>query len=67
MIKQWEHFSYEERLRGLGLISLVKRKLRWDLIHVYGGGKEDRARLFSVVPSDGTRGNRHNLKYRKFH
>ena len=27
----------------------------------------DRARLFSVVPSNRARGNRHRLKYRKFH
>ncbi|PKU40124.1 hypothetical protein llap_9573 [Limosa lapponica baueri] len=38
-----------------------------DLINVYkylkGGCKDDRARLFLVVPSDGTRGSRHNLKH----
>ena len=31
------------------------------------GSKGDKARLFSVVPSERTRGNGHNLKYRKIH
>ena len=64
-----EHLSYEERLRELGLFSLKERRLRGDLINadkdLQGGCQEDGARLFSVVPSDGTRGNEHTLKYRK--
>jgi len=45
--------------------------LAGDLLNVYeylkGRCQEDEAKLFSVVPSDRTSGNRHKLKDRKFH
>lgn len=52
------------------LFSLEKRKIRWKLIYVHKylgeGCTEDGVRLFSVVPSDRIRDNRHKLKHSRF-
>ena len=58
-------------MKNIDKISLEKRRLRGDLRnaskYLKGGCQEDGARLFSVVPSNRRRGNRHTRKQRKFH
>jgi len=65
MMRGLKHLSCEERLRELGLFSLEKADSESSK-YLQGGHQEERAKLFSVVPSDRTRGNGHKLKQRKF-
>ncbi|KAM6280941.1 LOW QUALITY PROTEIN: calcium homeostasis modulator protein 6-like [Porphyrio hochstetteri] len=61
MVKGLEEKSYDERVTSLGLFSLEKRKLKADLVVVYGfltrRSKGTDANLLSLVTSNRTQGN----------
>jgi len=67
ILKGLEHPSRKERLRELGLLSLVVRRPQGDCINVYKCQKreykEDRAMLFLVVQSAVARNNGHKLEH----
>ena len=61
IIRGLDHLPYEDRLRGLGLFRLEKKRLRGDLIAAFqyleGVYKQEAGRLFMQVDSERTRGN----------
>ena len=70
MIRGLEHFSYEERLRELGLFSLEKRRLLRDLTvafqYLKGTYKQEGERMFVRVDSDRTKRNGIKLRQGRF-
>jgi len=68
MIRGLEHLSYEERLRGLGLFSLEKRRLWLTAAFQYlkGACKKDGDNLFSKACCNRTRSNGFKLREGRF-
>lgn len=60
---------HQVRLMELGLFSLEKQRLREHLISIFKylkRGCKDETRIFSVLPSDRTRGSEHKMEHRRF-
>lgn len=59
-----------ERAERAGTVQPGEEMSQGDLVNVYtylmGGSKEYRVRIFTVLPSQRTRGSRHKLKYNNF-
>ena len=66
MMKGLKHLLYEERIRELGLCNLEKAQGVLSEVYEYlkGRFKENVARIFLVVHTDKTRGNRQKLKHK---
>lgn len=60
---------YKERLRELGQLSLKKQRFMGNFTNMYEhlkGGKEERGRIFSVVPRKRVKGNGNKLRNIEF-
>jgi len=70
MIQGLEHFSYEERLRELGLFSLAQRRLWGDLLagfqYLKWACRKDGENIFSRACCDRTRSNAFKLREGRF-
>lgn len=65
MMSGLDHLSYKERMRETREKQVAHKDLNKVCKRAKGRCKEDKARLFSVVPSDRTRDNEHKLKHRR--
>ena len=70
MIRGLEYLPYEDWLRGPGLVSLEKRRLRGDLIvafqYLKGACKWERSQVFTRADNGRTRGNGFKLREGRF-
>lgn len=70
IIQGWKNLACKTRMGELGQLILEKRRFSQDLTSVFqyllGRSKEDRDRLFFVMPDARTGNHGHKFKYRKF-
>lgn len=61
-----EHYPQELKEQGLFSLEVSQEGLVNVYTYLIGGSKEYRVRIFTVLPSQRTRGSRHKLKYKSF-
>lgn len=65
-LKDWALSTKELKEQGLFSLEVSQEGLVNLYTYLIGGSKEYRVRIFTVLPSQRTRGSRHKLKYKSF-